>query len=352
MRVLVAGDRGYIGAVLVPFLRAAGHEVDGLDLGLYEGCDLGPALPGTGSYPSRDMRDVTTAELSGYDAVVCLAALSNDPVGDLNEAATYSVNLDGTLHLAEAAKAAGVERFLFSSSCSLYGAAKDSAAVAEDAEMFPVTAYGRTKVDAERGLALLADDNFSPVYLRNATAYGASTRLRLDIVVNNLTAIALTTGKVHLQSDGTPWRPLVHIEDISRAFAAVLSAPRAVIHDQAFNIGRNEDNVQIREVAEMVREAIPGSELTFAEGAGPDLRNYRADFAKLYDTFPDLKMRWTVREGIAELLEAYRQHGLTYDDFTSSRFTRLRRVRELLDAGALDEELRRQGDASLVRQQS
>jgi nucleoside-diphosphate-sugar epimerase len=340
MRVLVAGERGYIGAVLVPFLRASGHEVGGLDLGLYEGCDLGPALEGTGQHASRDMRDVTPAELAGYDAVLCLAALSNDPVGDLNPAATYSVNLDGTLNLARAAKEAGIERFLFSSSCSLYGAA-GSEGVAEDAEMFPVTPYGQTKVDAERGLSLLADDNFSPVYLRNATAYGASTRLRLDIVVNNLTAIALTAGKVHLQSDGTPWRPLVHIEDISRAFLAMLEAPRALIHDQAFNVGRNEDNVQIRDVAEMVREAVPGSQLTFADGAGPDLRNYKADFAKLNDTFPDLKMRWNVREGISELLAAYTEYGLTYDDFTSSRFVRLRRIRELLDSGTLDDLLRR-----------
>jgi nucleoside-diphosphate-sugar epimerase len=343
MRVLVAGDRGYIGAVLVPFLRAAGHDVDGLDLGLYEGCDLGPALEGTAQQPGRDMRDAVPADLAGYDAVLCLAALSNDPVGDLNPAATYSVNLDGTLTLAKAAKEAGIERFLFSSSCSLYGAA-GSEGVGEDAEMFPVTPYGQSKVDAERELALLADDNFSPAYLRNATAYGASTRLRLDIVVNNLTAIALTTGKVHLQSDGSPWRPLVHIEDIGRAFLAVLEAPREAIHNQAFNVGRTEDNVQIRDVAEMVRAAVPGSALTFAADAGPDLRNYRADFSKLNDTFPDLQMKWCVRDGIAELLAAYSKYALTYDDFTSPRFVRLRRLRELLDQGLLDEQLRRQGD--------
>ncbi|HTR95744.1 MAG TPA: SDR family oxidoreductase [Trebonia sp.] len=343
MRVLVAGDRGYIGAVLVPFLRASGHEVDGLDLGLYEGCDLGPAPDGTSQPPGRDMRDARPADLAGYDAVLCLAALSNDPVGDLNPAATYSVNRDGTLILARAAKDAGVDRFLFSSSCSLYGAA-GSAGVGEDAEMFPVTPYGQSKVDAELELAKLADDNFSPVYLRNATAYGVSARLRLDIVVNNLTAVALTTGKVHLQSDGTPWRPLVHIEDISRAFLAMLEAPREIIHNQAFNVGRPEDNVQIREVAELVREAVPGSALTFAEDAGPDLRNYRADFSKLNGTFPELRMKWSVGDGIAELLAAYTKYVLTYDDFTSPRFVRLRRVRELMNQGLLDDMLRRQGE--------
>ena len=340
MKVLVAGDRGYIGVVLVPFLRNAGHEVIGLDLGLYEGCDLGPALPDAGDRARMDMRDASPTGLAGYDAVLCLAALSNDPLGDLNPAATFSVNLEGTLRLAQAAKDAGVGRFLFSSSCSLYGAA-GSSAVAEDAELLPVTPYGESKIVAERELSKLADDDFSPVYLRNATAYGASTRLRLDIVVNNLTAVALTTSKVHLESDGTPWRPLVHIEDISRAFLTMLEAPRELIHDQAFNVGRGQDNVQIRDVAELVREAVPGSALSFADGAGPDLRNYRVDFSKLESTFPDLKLRWTVGDGIRELASAYREYGLTYGDFTSSRYVRLRRIRELLDSGVVDDMLRR-----------
>lgn len=341
MRVLVAGDRGYIGAVMVPFLRAAGHEVDGLDLGLYEGCDLWPA-PDIGARPPRDMRDADAGQLAGYDAVICLAALSNDPLGDLNPAATYSVNLEGTLRLARATKEAGIGRFLFASSCSLYGAA-GSAGVAEDADLYPVTPYGEAKVAAEHELSLLADDGFSPTYLRNATAYGASPRLRLDIVVNNLTAVALTAGEVRLESDGSPWRPLVHIEDISRAFLATLQAPRELVHDEAFNVGRPEDNVQVRDIAEMVREAIPGSRLSFADGAGPDLRNYRVDFAKLNETFPDLRLRWSVRDGVGELAAAYAKHGLTYDDFQSTRYVRLRRIRELLSVGLIDEMLRRQG---------
>ena len=341
MRVLVAGDRGYIGAVLVPLLRAAGHDVSGLDLGLYDGCDFGPPGGELAEFACQDIRDAEPDALAGYDAVICLAALSNDPLGHLNPAATFSVNLDGTLALAAAARQAGVPRFLFASSCSLYGAA-GSAGVAEDADLAPVTPYGETKAIAERELSRLASDSFSPTYLRNATAYGASPRLRLDIVVNNLTAVAMTTGQVRMESDGSPWRPLVHVQDISRAFLAMLEAPRELVHDQAFNVGRPEDNVQIREIAEEVHRAVPDSSISFADGAGPDLRSYRVDFAKLNQTFPDLQLAWSMRDGVAELTRAYADHGFTHDDFVSSRYVRLRRIRELLEAGLLDDTLRRQ----------
>jgi nucleoside-diphosphate-sugar epimerase len=339
MRILVAGDRGYIGAVMTPYLRQAGHTADGLDLGLYEGCDFAGG-PAEGLSQFRDTRDVSAADLDGYDAVVCLAALSNDPLGELSAATTYSINVDGTIALAQAAKDAGVPRFIFASSCSLYGAA-GSGAVAEDADMRPVTPYGESKVMAEKRLSAMADDNFHPTYMRNATAYGASPRLRLDIVVNNLTGIAVTTGRVRLQSDGTPWRPLVHIADISRATQALVEAPIEVIHDEAFNIGRDEDNLQIRDIAEMVATTAAGSVVTYAPDAGPDLRNYRADFSKLHDTFPDLGLQWTVADGVRELVSAYTEHGLTLGEFDSSRFVRLRRVQELMAAGQVDDSLRR-----------
>jgi nucleoside-diphosphate-sugar epimerase len=333
MRVLVTGDRGYIGAVMAPFLMAAGHEVVGLDAGWYDGCDFGTPPDG---YEQRtgDIRDAIADDLAGFDAVVHLAAISNDPVGHLNASATYSVNADGAIHMARVAKQARVRRFLFSSSCSLYGAA-GNAAVAEDGEFHPVTPYGESKVLAEQGISQLADDEFSPTYLRNATAYGSSPRLRADIVVNNLTGTAFTRGSVRLESDGSPWRPLIHIEDISRAFAAVLESPINVIHNQAFNVGRDEDVVQIRTIAEQVSE-ITGAPVSFAEGAGPDIRNYQVDFTKIHTSLPAFSPQWTIPLGIQEIWRDAAQRGLTADDFEGPRYVRLRQIRRLADEGRLD----------------
>jgi nucleoside-diphosphate-sugar epimerase len=339
MRILVTGHHGYIGSVLTPQLVEAGHDVVGLDTFFYEGCDFGAA---TGGFEERrgDVRDVTASDLAGFDAVMHLAALSNDPLGDLNPNWTYDVNLQGTLHLAGTAKQAGVGRFVFSSSCSMYGSSGGDEALDEDAPLRPLTPYADSKVRAEEGLSRLADADFSPVSLRNATAYGASPRLRLDVVLNNLVGWAFTTGKIRLLSDGSSWRPIVHIRDIGRATIAVLEAPRDLIHDRAYNVGATGENYRIRELAAVIREELPECEIELAEGASPDPRSYRVDFGRFERAFPDHLPEWTARDGARELAAAYRDVGLSWADFDGPRYTRLKRLRELLEAGGLDDELR------------
>ena len=345
MRVLVTGERGYIGTVLVPMLLERGHEVHGLDSDLFERCTfLGdcPAIPST----RRDIRDVGVEDLRGFDALIHLAGLSNDPLGDLNPSITEDINCTATLRLGAQAKQVGVPRFLFSSSCSTYGASGDDF-IDETAAFDAVTPYGRSKVDAELGLARLADADFSPTFLRSATAYGVSPRLRFDLVLNNLTAWAYTTGKVLLKSDGTPWRPIVHIADISRAFIAVLEAPRQVIHNEAFNVGRTEENYRIRELSTIVAETVPGSQVEFAEGASADKRNYRVDCSKIARVLPSYQPVWTARRGAEELYRAYQQVELSVDEFEGERFHRLAHLKSLMAEGVVATDLRRRDGAAV-----
>lgn len=339
MKVLVTGHLGYIGVEMVSTLRAAGHEVVGLDTGLFDECDF---LSAPDAVPTlrMDLRDVTAQDLKGVDAVAHLGALSNDPLGDLNPQITYDINQHASIRLARAAKEAGVKRFLFSSSCSLYGAGVDGY-LDEGAGFNPVTPYGESKILVEQALAGLASEDFSPTYFRNATAYGVSRRLRADIVVNNLVGHAVTTGKVLMQSDGTPWRPLVHIRDIILAFQCALTAPKDVIHDQAFNVGQTKENYRIRQVAEMVAEVVPNCELSFAAGATADIRNYRVDFGKIETKLPGFKAQWTLRQGIEELYEAYKRIGLTKEDWTGARYYRLPTIKGLLAKNVIDGQLRR-----------
>lgn len=340
MIVLVTGNQGYVGSVLTPFLAAAGHEVWGFDSGFYEMCLLGPlGDTGVARQIVKDLREVTPSDVAGADAVVHLAALSNDPTGELNPALTEEINFEGSMLLACAAKEAGASRFVFASSCSIYGQSEGSV-LTEESSFRPLTAYAVSKVRTEDGLHALADDAFSPVMLRNATAYGFSPRLRLDIVVNNLTGWAVTTGAVKLLSDGRAWRPLVHVEDMARAMQAALEAPREKVHDQAFNVGREEDNRRIRDLAESVAAAVPGCAVTIAEGAVTDARDYNVSFEKIRRELPAFRPEWTVERGIAELRDAYRTHGLDERRFHSREFTRLKQLQALLDGHDVDESLR------------
>ncbi|AWS40151.1 NAD(P)-dependent oxidoreductase [Streptosporangium sp. 'caverna'] len=338
MRVLLTGHQGYLGSVMSPVLAAAGHEVVGLDSGLFADCLLGPAPAEIETY-AVDLRDVGPEHLAGFDAVIHLAALSNDPLGALAPKLTYDINHHASSRLGRLAKDAGVKRFLYASTCSVYGASGGDSLLTEDAPLRPVTPYAESKVRVEDDLLALADDDFSPVFLRNATAFGFSPRLRADIVLNNLVGHAYLSGQVKVMSDGTPWRPLVHAEDIADAFAACLVAPRDAVHGQAFNVGSEQNNLTVAEIAAEVVEAVPGSALVITGEFGADPRSYRVDFSRIRTALPDYEAGWTVKAGAVELIDAYRRFELTQDAFVN-RFTRLARLSARRADGTIDDSLR------------
>ena len=339
MRILLTGHNGYIGTVMASMLLTAGHEVVGLDTNFFEDCTLGPAELHIQEI-RKDIRDISLQDLRKFEAVIHLAALSNDPLGDLEPELTYEINLQATIRLARLARKAGVTRFLYSSSCSIYGASSEDDLLNEEAPLRPITPYAESKVKAEEELRKIADGDFSPIFLRNATAYGFSPRLRGDIVLNNLTAWAYTTKKILIMSDGAPWRPIVHVNDISQAFILCLTAPINIIHNQAINIGTNLENYQVRELAEIVKETIPDATIKYAGKTAPDPRNYRVDFTKLTSLLPEFKPQWSARLGAQQLYKAYQDHDLRLEDFQGRKYIRLNQLRHLLNTSCLDGQLR------------
>jgi nucleoside-diphosphate-sugar epimerase len=340
MKVLLTGHQGYLGTVMAPLLARAGHEVVGLDTGLFADCVIGP-VPVDPRMLAIDLRDVTAQHLAGFDAVVHLAALSNDPLGALAPEITYDINHAASVRLARAAKDAGVSRFLYASTCSVYGSAGEDL-VTEDAPLRPLTPYAESKVRVEADVSALADDSFSPSYLRNATAFGFSPRLRADIVLNNLVGHAVLTGEVKVLSDGTPWRPLVHARDIAEAFVQTLDAPAEAVHDRAFNVGTEANNVTVAEIAQAVADTVPGSRLSITGETGSDPRSYRVDFSLIRKILPGYEAAWSIADGAAELFENYARHGLTQQSFDHS-FTRLAVLKRRQAEGTLDDTMRPSG---------
>jgi nucleoside-diphosphate-sugar epimerase len=337
MRVLVTGHQGYLGTVMVPILQDAGHDVTGLDTGFFADCVLGPA-PTDPPGMRVDLRDVTRTQLEGFEAVIHLAALSNDPLGALAPQITYDINHHASVRLARLAKDAGVRRFLYASTCSVYGAAGEDL-VTEDAPLRPLTAYAESKVRVEDDVAAIADESFTPVFLRNATAFGFSPRLRADIVLNNLVGHAVLTGDVRVLSDGTPWRPLVHARDIAVGFLIALEAPVDKVHCRAYNIGTETNNLTVAEIAQAVVDVVPGAKLLITGESGADPRSYRVNFSAFRDAL-GFEAKWSIPDGAAELYNEYTSAGLTADDF-AKKFTRLPHLESLRARGVLDESMRR-----------